>query len=103
MTATPLYAAGVGQLASFAVTVAPPFTGTPSGTVQLLEGTIVLATTSIDAAGRARLETSALTEGTHHLHVTYGGDAQFNASESAGFSFTVLSSTPPQRRRAAGH
>jgi hypothetical protein len=103
VTAAPLYAAGVGQLATFAVTVAPPFTGTPSGSVQLLEGSVVLATALIDAAGRARLETPALTEGTHQLRVTYDGDGQFNAAESAAFSLTVLSSAPPQRRRAAGH
>jgi len=36
------------------------------------------------------------------LRVTYEGDAQFIAVETA-FSVTVLSSTPPQRRRAAHH
>ena len=59
VTAVPLYVTGVGQLAAFAVTVAPPFTGIPSGGVQLLEGTTALAAATVDASTHARLETSA--------------------------------------------
>jgi hypothetical protein len=99
VTAAPLYVAAIGQLAVFAVTVAPPFTGTPTGTVRLLEGNTLLDTSVLPAV----LETDALSVGTHVLHVVYDGDAQFNAAESAAFSFTVLSNAPPVRRRAAHH
>jgi hypothetical protein len=99
VSAAPLYVAAVGQLAVFAVAVTPPFTGTPTGTVRLFEGATLLDTATLPGV----LETSALSEGTHLLRVTYDGDAQFTAAESPAFSFTVLSTAPPQRRRAAHH
>jgi Bacterial Ig-like domain (group 3)/FG-GAP-like repeat len=103
VTAAPLFATSVGQTATFTVTVAPQFTGIPTGTVRLFEGAAQITSATLDANGNARLQTAALTSGTHQLRVVYDGDTEFVSAQSSAFSFTVSETSPPQKRRAAKH
>jgi hypothetical protein len=96
ITATPAGAAGAGQLASFNVSLRAPFTGTPSGSVQLVRNGVVVTTAAIDAAGNAVLRTASLPSGTHALTARYDGDGRF-ASVQTTFSFTVAPG--PKKRR----
>ena len=84
-----------GQAASVPVTVTSPG-GTPSGTVQLMDGTTVVATGSLDAAGKVTLTVPARAypPGTRTLTVKYAGDATHVASEKTlTLSVTKASST----------
>jgi hypothetical protein len=62
--------------------------GTPSGTVNFFDGTTVLGTGTLDAAGQATL-TVSLGVGTHSLTATYLGNSAFGASRSAAVTETV--------------
>ncbi|WP_263418287.1 pectinesterase family protein [Terriglobus albidus] len=61
----------------------------PTGTYQFLDGNVVLASGSLDAAGEAYLTTSTLAAGVHTITMVYGGDANFNGSTSSAFTITV--------------
>ena len=72
----------------------------PTGTVQLLDGSTVLATAPL-TAGVAMFATTALSAGSHSLVATYGGDGSNGGSQSAPVSesvlpydFTLASGTP---------
>ena len=74
-----------GQAVMFTatVTVTPPGSGTPTGTVSFLDGGSSIGTGTLDAGGIATLTTSALTAGSHTITASYGGDANFNSSSGA--------------------
>jgi hypothetical protein len=72
----------VGQSVTFAATVVPQFSGTPSGTVLFKDGAIVLGTKKL-SGGKASVTTSTLTLGTHSITAAYGGDGNFTASSRA--------------------
>ncbi|MFN8018874.1 MAG: Ig-like domain-containing protein [Acidimicrobiales bacterium] len=61
------------------VTVAAPGTGTPSGFVSFYDGATYLGTYAT-SQGRAKLTTSLLAQGTHHITAQYLGSATFLAS-----------------------
>ncbi|MBK9607089.1 MAG: Ig-like domain repeat protein [Betaproteobacteria bacterium] len=71
-----------GQPVTFTATVAanPPGSGTPTGTVQFMDGITPLGAPVALVAGTASLSTSALATGAHPITVNYGGDPNFNAS-----------------------
>lgn len=72
----------VGQpvTVSFAVAVAAPGAGTPTGSVTVSDGIDVCQAT----LPATSCQLSFKTEGTRNLSVSYGGDPDFNASATAG-------------------
>ena len=74
-----------GQSITFAATVtaAAPASGTPSGTVNFLDGTSSLGTKTLDASGQATLTTSALAAGSHTVTAQYSGGGSFNGSNGS--------------------
>ncbi len=72
----------------------------PTGTVQLLDGSTLLATAPL-TGGTAVLATTALSAGGHSLVAVYGGDGSNGGSESVAssesilpYDFTIASGTP---------
>ena len=62
--------------------VASTTSGSPTGTVSLLDGTTTLFTTNVSATGDATFTTSALATGSHTLTTFYNGDGNFAPSTS---------------------
>jgi len=79
-----------GQSVTFTATLtaAAPGSGTPTGTVTFLDGSITLSTATL-SGGKATLKTTALAAGSHSITVSYGGDANFLTSTSAALSQNV--------------
>ena len=71
------------------VSVVPPLTGTPTGTITFLNGTAVLGTATVDNAGQASLTASTLTVGPHAITARYNGDATFAGSVSPVLTETI--------------
>jgi hypothetical protein len=72
-----------GQTVTFTATVAPvaPGTGTPTGTVDFLEGSTTLASgATLDGSDQATFTTSTLSAGSHTITANYSGDTSFSAS-----------------------
>jgi probable HAF family extracellular repeat protein len=65
------------------VTVNPPASGTPTGTVTFKEGTKTLGIGAVSGAGEAVFSTAALAIGSHTITAAYGGDDIFLASSGA--------------------
>jgi len=74
-----------GQMVTFTATVSPvaPGGGTPTGTVEFLDGTTELDMETLDNTGTASFTTSALAVGSHSITVQYLGDSNFSASTSS--------------------
>ncbi len=72
-----------GQPVTFTAIVAatPPGAGTPTGTVDFLDGAIIIGTSSLND-GAATFTTSALGATSHAITVVYAGDASFTGSTS---------------------
>ena len=80
----------LGTIAYFKVAAAGASgEGTPTGTVNVLDGTTIVATGTLNSIGEALLSSSALGVGTHALTVSYAGDNSFNASTSAASTVTI--------------
>jgi hypothetical protein len=79
-----------GQAVIFTVTVSAvaPATGTPTGTVSVMDGATLLGTATL-GGGTAAVTTSALAAGSHNITAGYHGDATFAASTSAALTQTV--------------
>ena len=79
-----------GQDVTFTMTVAPisPATGTPTGTVELLNGATMLTTKPL-VNGVATFDTSALALGTNSITATYSGDDNFTTSTSSAITVSV--------------
>ncbi|MDE1162457.1 MAG: Ig-like domain repeat protein [Acidobacteriaceae bacterium] len=60
----------------------------PQGAVQVVEGSTVLASGSLDAKGQATMALPALASGTHMLQAMYAGDGFNPAATSASVSLT---------------
>ncbi|HVZ51555.1 MAG TPA: Ig-like domain repeat protein [Pseudolabrys sp.] len=76
-----------GQAVTFTATVASG-AGTPTGTVNFMDGANSIGTGSL-TGGIATLTTASLAVGGHAITAVYGGDASFAASQSFGASQTV--------------
>lgn len=76
----------LGQEVTLAATARPADggTATPTGAVAFADETGPLGTAALDAAGSARLTTTALAAGEHHVTATYEGDGD-HAGDSATF------------------
>ena len=55
---------------------------TPTGTVTWMDGSQVLGTSPVDAAGNASFSTSTLDAGSHSITAVYGGDQDYNGVTS---------------------
>jgi hypothetical protein len=82
---------GGGLSVTFTATVAAvsPAAGTPTGTVNFLDGATSLGPGTL-AGGTAMLSTSGLAIGAHSITAVYGGDANFTGSTSSPLTQTVL-------------
>jgi hypothetical protein len=80
----------VGTTVTFtaAVAPAPPYAGTPTGTIQFLDGATALSTKTV-ASGGATFATSLLSVGTHSITAVYSGDGTFDTKTSAAVNVTV--------------
>ncbi len=93
-----------GQSVTFTATVAAvaPGAGTPTGTINFLEGSTTLDTETLGTSGTVSFSTSALAVGAATITAVYSGDSNFVTSSSstsetvsqAGTS-TNLSASPP--------
>ena len=92
-----------GELVSFTATVSANAqdAGTPTGTVNFLDGTTTMGTGTLDANGVATFSTSALTvaNSPYTIVANYLGDSTFTASSSATLS--PLSETIEQAATSA--
>ena len=80
----------VGQTVTFTATVTPGGAGTPTGTVDVLDGAATLcAAAPLNGAAQATCVTSALSLGAHTLTAHYNGDATFAASTSPALAHSV--------------
>jgi hypothetical protein len=79
-----------GQTVTLTATVAgvSPAVGTPTGSVTFRDGATTLGTVALSGT-TATLAVSTLAPGTRTLTASYGGDAGFEASASAGATVTV--------------
>jgi len=71
------------------VTVNPPGSGTPSGTVTFRRGATMLGSAPLDTTGHASLITTGLQVGTSTITASYSGDANFLPSTSASLAQAV--------------
>jgi hypothetical protein len=72
-----------------AVSVSAPGAGTPTGTVQFVDGVTPIGGPVALSGLNASLTTSALGGGTHSITAVYSGDTNFNGSTSTALSRTV--------------
>ncbi|HTW57142.1 MAG TPA: SBBP repeat-containing protein [Terriglobales bacterium] len=77
-----------GQTVTFTATVTGS-SGTPTGTVEFMDGTTLLDTGTLDASGVTTFPTSALTVGAHSITGVYSGDATYAGSTSGAFTQNV--------------
>jgi len=77
-----------GQAVTFTATVSSP-AGIPTGTVTFLDGATSLGTGTLDSSGMATLTTASLAVGAHSITTSYGGDTNFNPSNSSPLAQTV--------------
>ncbi len=79
-----------GQNVTFTATVAAtaPGAGTPTGTVQFLDGATSLGTITL-AGGKANLSIATLTGGSHSITAVYSGDTNFSGSTSPALTQVV--------------
>jgi hypothetical protein len=92
-----------GESVTFSASVVPQVSGTATGTVTFLEGTIPLGSAPL-AGGVAESAIATLTVGTHNVTASYAGDPNFTGSASSAlnqvvigqdFSISAPSSTSP--------
>jgi hypothetical protein len=82
-----------GQAVTFTATVAPEFSGTPTGNVTFKIGTVDLATVPLRGAV-ASYTTTKLAIGTDSLTAVYNGSSSFTPSTSTALSHVVNSVSP---------
>jgi hypothetical protein len=82
-----------GQALNLVATVSAGGTASLSGTVNFMNGSTVLGSGSVNAAGVATLSTASLPAGTYSLAARYVGNSSFLASTSPASSVTVTAST----------
>ena len=76
-----------GQAVTFTASVAPQFSGTPTGTVTFYDDTTALKTVKL-SGGVAKFTTATLASGTHTITATHNGSTSFSGS-SASLTQTV--------------
>jgi Bacterial Ig-like domain (group 3)/Autotransporter beta-domain len=95
---------GQGVTFTATVSVVPPESGTPTGTVTFKDGATVLGTGTLNGSGQAQFSISTLAAGGHSITATYAGDTKFAGSTSpvltqsvgqGGTTTTIVSSVNP--------
>jgi sugar lactone lactonase YvrE len=79
----------LGQSVTFTATVSGG-TPRPTGTIEFLDGTTVLGSSTVNASGTATLVVSTLTFGAQSITATYEGDADHAVSTSSAVSEKVV-------------
>ncbi len=88
--------ATAGQAVTFSAQVSPASgTGTPTGTVNFMNGTTQLGSGTLNASGQATYSTSTLAAGTYSLTAAYGGDSNYSGSTSSAVSLSVAVPAAP--------
>ncbi len=85
-----------GQSVTFTATVAASSSGagTPTGTVNFLDGTTTIGTDiALNSSGVATIATSTLTAGTHSITAVYSGDTNFTTSTGSLTQTVVVAPT----------
>jgi hypothetical protein len=77
------------QSVTFSVKIQSSSSGTPTGTVTLLDGTNSLASTTLPANGVAQFSLSSLSLGSHAISASYSGDTNFAPSTAATLTETI--------------
>jgi large repetitive protein len=67
--------------------------GIPTGSVTFLDGGVRLGTVNLNGTGAASFSTPSLSVGTHHITVSYSGDANSIASTSPTLNQIVVASS----------
>jgi len=75
-------------------TVSGVSASTPTGNVNFIDGTTVIATLPLNALGVAVYVNSSLTAGTHTITAAYQGDANYGGSTSTQIITETISQTP---------
>ncbi len=76
-----------GEQVTFTATVAPEYSGTPSGTVQFsVDGSQVGGAVTL-SGGMAQYTTSSLSIGSHSITAVYSGDTNFTGSDNTAAPF----------------
>jgi hypothetical protein len=75
--------ANLNASVTFTVAITSSTIGTPTGSVQFLNGSTVLGLSPLNNQGVAAYTTSALPAGTSTIHAVYAGDQNFTGSTSA--------------------
>ncbi|WP_353071445.1 Ig-like domain repeat protein [Tunturiibacter gelidoferens] len=95
ITLSDLVATGTtGSTVTLTVHVASSTTGTPLGSVTLLDGNSPLFTTPLSSSGDAVFLTTTLAQGAHTFIAVYDGSSNFTPSESAPQLITVGTAPP---------
>jgi hypothetical protein len=82
-----------GQTLTLTAAVQGSGSAAPSGTVNFLNGSVLLGTATLNSSGVATLTTNSLAAETYSLSAQYSGDAIFLSSTSAALSVTVNTQT----------
>ena len=82
-TLTVLSSSGTVSAPAIAVRVASTTSGTPTGTIELLDGGTPLLTQPVGAGGVTTVALNTLSSGTHALTAVYAGNIDYLASTSA--------------------
>jgi len=83
---------GAGQAVTFTARVATNGT-VATGTIQFRDGSITLATLTLDFTGQATFTTSALSPGSHTMRAVYNGDTRFLSSTSSSLAQIINATT----------
>jgi hypothetical protein len=89
ISAQPNGQVGTGQQVTFTATVSGAG-GTPTGTVQFLDGITSLGSPASLSGGHASFSTSSLSTGTHDIYAVYSGDTTFGAGTSGPFQQDIV-------------
>jgi len=84
----------VGLPLSLSVHIASTTTGTPTGSITLLDGGTALTSLPLSSTDSAAFTTSTLTTGSHALAAVYAGDSNFTGSTAAAQTITISAPTP---------
>jgi hypothetical protein len=90
VTAPTKVASGAGNTFAFTVSVTG---GTPTGQVQLFDGSTALGTAATVSGGSASITSNGLPVGTHAISAHYLGTASTLASQSGSLNVTVTGTT----------
>jgi hypothetical protein len=78
-----------GQLVTFSVKIQSSSSGTPTGTVTLLDGSSSLGSTALPANGVAQFTISSLAPSAHVISASYSGDTNFAPSSAPTLTETI--------------